>query len=212
MKKEELKAAIKANFESNEFDVAMGLNDSLMQEYAEVAGKRSLASLVSYYRKKAGATEAVEAEENLSPAEETTAVASEEEPDYEFNVGDREAEIDLEKVKEMLESENKALKRYCIIKEEYKLVSDFHTFIQTTMIVKPDGFGWENFKEVVERLGGKKGITERKDGSLWKSEYGLPVGEEITRWTIWKMDEALRKFAFRGNDNMSTLRKVTTFI
>lgn len=58
------------------------------------------------------------------------------------------------------------MKRYCIVKEEFEQVSDEKQFIQTTMIVKSDGFGWEGFKEVVAKLGGKKGITERKAGSF----------------------------------------------
>ena len=53
MKKEDLKAAIKANFENNEFATAMELNKDLFQEYENVAGKRSLAAIVTYYRTKA---------------------------------------------------------------------------------------------------------------------------------------------------------------
>ena len=37
MKKEDLKAAIKANFENNEFATAMELNKDLFQEYENVA-------------------------------------------------------------------------------------------------------------------------------------------------------------------------------
>ena len=53
MEKEALKAAIKANFENNEFTTAMELNKDLFQQYEVVAGKRSLSALVSAYRKKA---------------------------------------------------------------------------------------------------------------------------------------------------------------
>ena len=72
MKKEDLKAAIKANFENNEFATAMELNKDLFHEYENVAGKRSLTALVGHYHKKAGATEVVEAEESLAPVEEVT--------------------------------------------------------------------------------------------------------------------------------------------
>ena len=37
MKKEDLKAAIKANFENNKFATAMKLNNGLFQEYEELA-------------------------------------------------------------------------------------------------------------------------------------------------------------------------------
>ena len=211
MKKEDLKAAIKANFENNEFATAMGLNDSMLQEYEELAGKRSAAALVSYYRKKAEEVqepveEPAEVEEAPTPAEEP---AKEEEPEREFEMNeDRESFLSPDDARNLLDSENKSLKRYCIVKEEFKQVSDTEQFIQTTMIVKPDGFGWENFKEVVSRLGGKKGKTERKAGSFWKSKVGLPVGEEITKWTIWKIDDALKEFAFRHN--ASAIRRVTT--
>jgi len=214
MKKEDLKAAIKANFENNEFATAMELNKDLFQEYENAAGKRSLAALVGHYRKKAGATEVVEEETNLEPAEVEEAPTpaeepAQEEPDYQFAADEeREATLDQNEVIAMLESGNKSLKRYCIVKEEFKQVSDTEQFIQTTMIVKPDGFGWENFKDVMSKLGGKKGITERKAGSFWKSKMGLPVGEEITKWTIWKIDEALREYAFR--QNASAITRVTT--
>lgn len=214
MKKEDLKAAIKANFENNEFATAMELNKDLFQEYENEAGKRSLAALVGHYRKKAGAAEVVEEEANLEPAEveEATTPAEEpaqEEPDYQFAADEEsEATLDQNEVIAMLESGNKSLKRYCIVKEEFKQVSDTERFIQTTMIVKPDGFGWENFREVMSKLGGKKGVTERKAGSFWKSKMGLPVGEEITKWTIWKIDEALREYAFR--QNASAITRVTT--
>ena len=52
MKKEEMKAAITANFENHEFNEAMELNKDLFQEYEKVAGKRSLASLITYWKKK----------------------------------------------------------------------------------------------------------------------------------------------------------------
>ena len=207
MKKEDLKAAIKANFESNEFATAMELNKDLFKQYEEVAGKRSLNSIITYYRVKNA--EAEQPEEKVT--EEVANTEATQEPDYEFEMNEeRESKLDIDAVIPMLESGNKALRRYCIVKEEFKQVSDTEQFIQTKMIVKPDGFGWETFSEVVRKLGGKKGITERKAGSFWKSEMGLPVGEEITKWTIWRIDEALRKFAFR--QNASAITRVTTKI
>lgn len=211
MKKEDLKAAIKANFENNEFATAMELNKDLFVQYEDAAGKRSLVAIVTYYRKKAEeaqepAEEPIKTEETSTPNEEP---AKEEEPEREFEMNeDRESFLSIDDAKSLLESMNKSLKRYCIVKEEFKQVSDTEQFIQTTMIVKPDGFGWENFREVMSKLGGKKGITERKAGSFWKSKMGLPVGEEITKWTIWKIDEALREYAFRHN--ASAIRRVTT--
>lgn len=202
MKKDNLKAAIKANFENNEFATAMEQNKDLFAQYEKVAGKRSLTSLISYYRKKA---EEIPVQKEVEVEEQT----AKNEPDYEFEMNEeRESTLDIMQVNSMLETGNKALKRYCIVKEEFKQLSDTEQFIQTTMIVKPDGFGWETFNEVVEKLGGKKCITERKAGVFWKSEMGLPVGEEITKWTIWKIDEALRKYAFR--QNASAIKRVTT--
>ena len=216
MKKENLKAAIKANFENNEFATAMELNKDLFQEYENVAGKRSLTALVSFYRKKAGATESIEQEENLTPVEEVEKVeevtAEEpqkeekiEEPEYQFDCNEElDAVIDVDEIRELLDKGNKALNRYCIVKEYFKQVSDTERKISTTMLVKADGFGWETFGEVVKALGGKKGKTERVAGSFWKSGCGLPVGEEIKKWTVFKVGDALRQFAFRQNASAIT--------
>lgn len=214
MKKEDLKASIKANFENNEFATAMELNKDLFQEYENVAGKRSLTALVGHYRKKAGATEVVESEESLAPVDEVTITNEEvgkvedilpveepkEEPEYQFDCNEeQDAIIDVDEIRELLEKGNKALNRYCIVKEYFNQVSDTERKISTTMLVKSDGFGWESFGEVVKALGGKKGKTIRTAGSFWKSACGLPVGEEITKWTVFKVCDALRQFAFRQN-------------
>ncbi len=204
MKKEEMKAAITANFENHEFNEAMELNKDLFQEYEKVAGKRSLASLITYWKKK-----------NVSPApaeeptkqEEITATESQGETPKE-GVEVKTGIIDEEKAKAIIESSNAGL--YCIIKEEFKQVSDTERFVQTTMIVKPDGAGWDTYKDVVAKLGGKKGVSKRKVGSLWRSNCGIPVGEEITTWNIWKIGDALKRYAFRNNE--SALRKVTTVL
>ena len=227
MKKEDLKAAIKANFENNEFATAMELNKELFQEYENAAGKRSLASLVGHYRKKAGATEAIEQEENLATVEEVTITNEEvgnvedilpveepkeyKEPEYQFDCNEElDAIIDVEEIKELLEKGNKALNRYCIVKEYFHQVSDTERKISTTMLVKSDGFGWESFGEVVKALGGKKGKVTRTAGSFSKSECGLPVGEEITKWTVFKVGDALRQFAFR--QNASAIKNVSNVI
>lgn len=227
MKKEDLKAAIKANFENNEFATAMELNKDLFQEYENVAGKRSLTALVGHYRKKAGATEVVEPEENLVPVEEVTITneevgkvedilpveepKEEDEPEYQFDCNEElDAIIDVDEISELLEKGNKALNRYCIVKEYFNQVSDTERKISTTMLVKSDGFGWESFIEVVKALGGKKGKTIRTAGSFWKSGCGLPVGEEITKWTVFKVGDALRQFAFRQND--SAIKYVSSHI
>ena len=225
MKKEELKAAIKANFENNEFATAMELNKDLFQEYENVAGKRSLSSLVGHYRKKAGATEAIEQEENLAPVEEVTITNDEvgkvedileepkevDEPEYQFDCNEElDAVIDVEEIKELLKKGNKALNRYCIVKEYFKQESDTERKISTKMLVNVDGFGWKTFAEVCKALGGKKGKTIRTAGSFWKSACGIPVGEEITKWTVFKVGDALCQFAFRQND--SAIKYVSTAI
>lgn len=220
MKKEDLKAAIKANFENNEFATAMELNKDLFQEYENVAGKRSLAALVSFYRKKAGVTESIEQEGNQTPVEEVEkveeVVAEEpqkkiEEPEYQFDCNEElDAVIDVDEIRELLDKGNKALNRYCIVKEYFNQVSDTERKISTVMLVKSDGFGWESFGEVVKALGGKKGKTIRTAGSFWKSSCGLPVGEEIIKWTVFKVGDALRQFAFRQND--SAIRFVSTLV
>ena len=227
MKKEDLKAAIKANFENNEFATAMELNKDLFQEYENVAGKRSLTALVGHYRKKAGATDVVEQEERLAHVEEVTITndevgkvedilpveehKEEYEPEYQFDCNEeQDAIIDVEEIRELLENGNKALNRYCIVKEYFNQVSDTERKISTTMLVKSDGFGWESFGEVVKALGGKKGKTIRTVGSFWKSGCGLPVGEEITKWTVFKVGYALRQFAFRQNN--SAIKYVSSHI
>lgn len=227
MKKEDLKAAIKANFENNEFATAMELNKYLFQEYEDVAGKRSLTALVGYYRKKSGAAEVVEAGESLAPVDEVTITndevgkvedilpveepKEEDEPEYKFDCNeDQDAIIDVDEIGELLEKGNKALKRYCIVKEYFNQVSDTERKISTTMLVKSDGFGWESFGEVVKALGGKKGKTIRTAGSFWKSSYGLPVGEVITKWTVFKVGNALRQFAFR--QNASAIKNVSALV
>lgn len=231
MKKEALKAAITHNFASSEFATAMKLNKDLFQEYEKVAGKRSLASIVSYWRKQSVEKVIVEEVHNVDPVEET--ITSKEignvenvlgipnqeekkeekveEPEYQFDCNEEwDAIIDQTEIKELLEKGNKALNRYCIVKEYFKQDSDTEQIISTTMFVKPDGLGWDSFSEVVKMLGGKKGTTERKAGSFWKSGCGLPVGEEIKKHTIFKVGDALRQFAFRQNS--SAIKYVSTMI
>ena len=217
MKKEELKAAITKNFAENEFDKAMELNKDLFQEYENVAGKRSLTALVTYWKKRSE-DEGIKTEGTLEPVEET--ITSEEsgeleealgipapeevkveEPEHQFILGET---LDTAQIETLLERGNKALSRYCIVKEEFKQISDTERFIKTSMMVKEDGFGWKSFESAMGVLGGKKGITERRLGSFWRSECGLPVGEEITKKTIYKVGEALRKFAFRLNESAIT--------
>lgn len=227
MKKEDLKAAIKSNFENNEFATAMELNKDLFQEYENVAGKRSLTALVGHYRKKSRATEIVEPEESIATVEEVTITneevgnvedilpveehKEEDKPEYQFDCNEeQDAIIDVEEIRELLENGNKALNRYCIVKEYFNQVSDTERKISTTMLVKSDGFGWESFGEVVNALGGKKGKTIRTVGSFWKSGCGLPVGEEITKWTVFKVGDALRQFAFRQNN--SAIKYVSSHI
>lgn len=219
MKKEDLKAAIKANFENNEFATAMELNKDLFQEYENVAGKRSLMSLISYYRKKAEEVEATE-EVSITPEEagsmeETLGIPAEEqkeeEPEFHFGCNEeRDAVIDPSEIEKLLEGDNKVLSRYCIVREYFKLESDTEYSIRTSMFVKPDGYAYKSFAEAVYALGGKKGKTIRVAGSFWKSNCGLPVGEEITKWTVFKVGDALRQFAFRNN--ASAITNVSSFI
>lgn len=243
--KEELKNAIKANFEKYDFETAYDVNKNaeLFTQYREVAGTRSLAAVISYYRKKAEAakvevveeepiqvaepteeevaTEVVTEVEEQTPTEQVTEEvvteeASEEpteevyeqpteevekkkeEEEYKFDMYDNFSHAEIES---LLESGNKALNRYCIIKEYFKQESDTERIISTSMYVQDDGLGWGSFAEVTEKLGGKKGITKRVAGSFWKSNCGLPVGEEITKMTVYKVEDALRKFAFRNNSS-----------
>ena len=207
MKKEDLKAAITKNFVENDFETAMELNKDLFQEYENVAGKRSLSSLIAFYRKKSSEEpEEIITQEDVAtiedvPAATVEAKEEEEEPEYQFVLGET---LDTAAIGEMMEKGNKALNRYCIVKEEFKQVSDSEQFIKTSMMVKEDGFGWKSFEAATNVLGGKKGITKRTIGSFWRSECGLPVGEEITKSTIYKIGEALRKFAFRNNASAIT--------
>ena len=217
MKKEDLKAAIKANFENNEFATAMELNKDLFQEYENVAGKRSLSSIVSFYKKKSeSAVEEVSVtseevgnvEDILSPAQEES---KEEEktdvPEFRFIADDKdEAPLDINDAKDIIEKGNRCLDKYCIVKEYFKQESDTEQKVSTIMYVNSDGYGWRSFGDATKALGGKKGITERVAGSFWKSNIGIPVGEEITKWTVFKIGDAIRQYAFRFN--ASAIRKV----
>lgn len=204
MKKEELKAAIKANFENNEFATAMGLNDSLLQEYETVAGKRSAAAIVSYYRKKSGeapaepetiTSEEVGKVEDILPAEEK----KEEKVEVPARRFALDEVFNLNDIKELLESENPALSLYCITKEEFEQVSDEEERIKTTMYVKPDGLGWEKASEVSQLLKDNDLKSFRKPGSFYNSNAGLPVGEVYVKYTMYKVGDALQRFAFRTN-------------
>lgn len=110
----------------------------------------------------------------------------------------------------LLRRKNRKSKMIVTGKSKINQVSDTERNISTTMLVKSDGFGWESFGEVVKALGGKKGKTIRTAGSFWKSGCGLPVGEEITKWTVFKVGDALRQFAFRQND--SAIKYVSSHI
>lgn len=204
MKKEDLKAAIKANFENNEFATAMGLNKDLFQEYETVAGKRSAAAIVSYYRKKAGEAPA---ETDTITSEEVGKIEdilpAEEKKEEKVEVPARRFAIDevfnLNDIKELLESENPALSLYCITKEEFEQVSDEEERIKTTMYVNPDGLGWEKASEVSKLLKDNDLKSFRKPGSFYNSNVGLPVGEVYVKYTIYKVGDALLRFAFRTN-------------
>lgn len=219
MRKEDLKAAIKANFENNEFATAMELNRHLFQEYEIEAGQRSLTSLISYYRKKAEETEANEevsiTPEEVGSLEEALGVPVEEpkdeEPEYHFDCNEeQDAVIDTSEIDRLFETGNKVMNRYCIVKEYFKLESDTKYSISTAMFVKSDGYAYKSFAEAVYALGGKKGKTIRVAGSFWKSNCGLPVGEEIIKWTVFKVGDALRQFAYRNN--ASAIKNVSSFV
>ncbi len=211
MKKEELKAVIKENFENNEFAIAMGLNGKLLEEYEQVAGKRSASALVGYYRKKAESEEPVvtdiidmpnEKSEiklgDLISAEVEQEEVKEEPKPYRFTIGE---EFSLNEISALLDSVNPTLQDYCIIKMYFHQVSDTERITKTEMYVKADGYGWSHYISVVEKLGGKKGQTIRRAGNLLNSSCGLPVGEEITSLLIYRIGDALQKFAFRDNES-----------
>ena len=100
---------------------------------------------------------------------------------------------------ELLESENPALSLYCITKEEFEQVSDEEKRIKTTMYVKPDGLGWEKASEVSQLLKDNDLKSFRKPGSFYNSNAGLPVGEVYVKYTMYKVCDALQRFAFRTN-------------
>lgn len=309
MEKEALKAAIKANFENNEFSTAMELNKDLFQQYEVVAGKRSLSALVSAYRKKAEVAKSqepsnekevaanedgvvstspmmkqfeemkkkypeaillfrcgdfyetykedaeqaakvlgitltkstkqkeedgkglrmagfpyhsldtylpkliragkrvaicdqledprkkiavnAEAQESATPDKKEEAQQA-----YKFKLG---KDLDLSEIKSVLDSENPALSLYCITMEEFEQVNDNERKIKTTMYVKPDGLGWEKASDVSQTLKDNDLKSFRKPGSFYNSECGLPVGEVYVKYTMYKVGEALQRFAFRTN-------------
>lgn len=59
MNANEIKASIKANFESNNYDAAYALceEQGLFADYLQVKSKQSLASLLAFLRKQAAATQ-----------------------------------------------------------------------------------------------------------------------------------------------------------
>lgn len=213
MKKESLKAAITQNFANNEFAVAMEKNTELFKQYEEVAGKRSLASIISYWKKKSGETEPSNAEvsepilsEGLEQVEDVVKETGSEEttdaPEYKFYMSEsKESVLDKEQVRVMLKSDNKSLQRYCITKEEFEQRSDKEQFIRTTMYVKPDGLGWEKASDVNNEIKDRNLKSFRKPGSFYNSECGLPVGEVYVKYTVYKVGEALSRFAFRNNNS-----------
>lgn len=221
MKKEDLKAAIKDNFENNEFATAMVMNADLFAQYEAVAGKRSLASIISYWKKKAGdtelSTESVtdpvksDDSEHIDVVVKNTALEDAADvPGYKFLMSEEnESVLDKEQISVLLKSNNKALQRYCITKEEFEQRSDTERFIKTMMYVKPDGLGWEKASDVNKEINERKLKSFRKPGSFYNSECGLPVGEIYVKYTIYKIKDAIERFAFRNNS--SALNVVNCF-
>lgn len=226
MNKDELKAVIKANFENNEFETAMELNKELFQQYEAEAGKRSLASLISYYRKKVDSVTSVE--ENVPQSMDAEAISSEqvgeiaeifsdeqkkpkeavketEEPTHQFSL---DSDFDIHKIEELLKSENKALRFYCITKEEFRQVSDEEQYIHSDMFIKQDGYGWDKMSDVNNEIKDRDLKSYRKPGSFYNSQKGLPVGEIYVKYTIYKVKDALERFAFRNNE--SAIKCVTS--
>ena len=117
-KANEIKNQIKVNFESMTFEAAMSANAELFKEYEEIKGKRSLTSLISYYRSKANAT--VEPEENLEPVNEPEATEipvkeSESEEAVTLSIGN----ISRDWVKSFLEGNQPSKESFCIVREYY---------------------------------------------------------------------------------------------
>lgn len=112
---------------------------------------------------------------------------------------EKEAVIDHRKIKDLLKSDNAALHRYCITKEEFEQLSDTEQFINTAMYVKPDGLGWEKASDVNNEIKDRNLKSFRKPGSFYNSECGLPVGEVYVKYMVYKVGEALNRFAFRNN-------------
>ena len=213
----EVKNQIKVNFESMTFGAAMSANAELFKEYEEAKGKRSLTSLISYYRSKANVTVAVEPEENLAPAKpepetgnepvnETPAEPEAEEP-YTFDVSSELGHISRENIQSLIDCDHSILNKFCVVREYFKQESDFRTIRNTRMFVKNDGDGYERWNDARATANANGIKSYRKPGNFDLSQDGFPVGEEYCSVSVMRIKDAFQKFLF-GREGATQIARV----
>lgn len=224
MKKEALKAAIKQNFENNDFESAMELNKAMLEEYEELFGKRGANSIVAYYRRKldaAGQQEVVEepiveesveateagsvdeapVQEQVSEEEPTSSSEEAEEVEsapFTFVVGEpiRKDELNLVLAAMVEADKEEILSRFCILKELFKIDEESNIIRETSMFIQSNGQGWEKWDEAYQAQKSKELKSYRRAGSFDASNSGYPVGEEVCRVQILRIKAALSKYFF----------------
>lgn len=208
MEVKEIKAAIKANFESLSFESAMEANKDLLAEYTNIKGERSAKAIVSYYRRKESTPAEVteeptsNVEEQSISAEEVGSIEDVVAPSFQFKIGE---EIESSELVAAIENKDEALNKFCVVREYFEQVSDSETINKVEMFVErneeviDNGDGWTRWDDASAAAKDKGLNSYRKPGNFDLSLECLPVGEVYCKVTVMRISDALNKFYNRKN-------------
>jgi hypothetical protein len=207
MKKNDVKAQIKSNFQTMSFESAVKANKALLPEYINEYGKKSYVSMRSYYAKHQ-TTEGVAAEPTAdvatleAPVTETaieveSKVADEFEDNLEAVEPDQPEELKLttdvclekpfsfigfelneENVRNLIDSDNSVLKEKCLVREVFEVTGDFQFSHFCEMKVANNGKGWNTWDDTKDGQKSEDWVTSHKNGNMRKSNFCFPVGEK----------------------------------
>ena len=186
----EIKSQIKENFESMAFEDAMSMNADLFKEYEEINGKRSLAALIGYYRKKADNKNEVVADCTESIKENVNEKIEDDNITFRLGTG----HICHDWICSLLDSKHPIKERFCIVREYYHCKSDTEIIRSTRIFVQPNGDGYYRWDDANVALKDRGISSFRIIGHFDWSKDGLPVGEQYCRVSIMRIKNALKRY------------------
>ena len=228
----ELKALIKANFEHNDFDTALEMNEVYLEKYAAEKSERSAKAIVAYYRKKAEQEtldDSIEETQTSERAQETSnevsergAFQSEVKPKKPTDAQTPTNVLDLRLafnkqigkawIFNALANNASWLDEYCVVREYWELKSDeeqvraLDVFITRDEILKPSGFSSLADAQKAAKDAGLK--TYREHGKFDNSRSGYPVGEKYCYVGSMKIRDAFNWYGKREDNGITSFKKI----